>query len=296
VLAFVMLTGRHPFATTDLRALVAAHAFERVPSPSAVAPELAAWPRLVDFVARATEKDRARRAASAAELRALLDGADVPVRATGRRDAAPPRETPRATRASFLGIPSAAVPSTVNLTLVHVRIARSPHDALLLPVVRAFGGRRLGYDAGGALFAFRSPTDAVACAAAMQDEAARAEVPPAWTKGLAVGVHQGELRFEREGAVGAPLETVRAVSACAAPGEVWLTRAVFLTMTRSEAPSEEMGPRAVEGEAAPIDLYRLVRGRGALPYGGSHLSRVGTRRSRLLALLRPNPASRPTSR
>jgi serine/threonine-protein kinase len=75
VLAYVMTTGRHPFDTSDLRALVAAHAFERVPSLSSAAPELAAWPRLVDFVARATEKDRARRPGSAAELRSLLDGA-----------------------------------------------------------------------------------------------------------------------------------------------------------------------------------------------------------------------------
>ena len=80
ILAFVMLTGRHPFDTSDLRALVAAHAFERVPSLSSVAPELAAWPRLVDFVARATEKDRARRPGSAADLRALLEGAETAVR------------------------------------------------------------------------------------------------------------------------------------------------------------------------------------------------------------------------
>lgn len=312
VLAFVMLTGRHPFDTSDLRALVAAHAFERVPSLSSVAPELAAWPRLVDFVARATEKDRARRAGSAAELQALLAGAETAVRpaATGRYTAVGPLyHTPQAVRASFLGIPSAALPSTVNLTLVRVDIARwgeraealtpaararvlAAHDALVLPVVRGFGGRRLGCDDGGTLFAFRSPTDAVECAAAIQDAAPRSDPNPSWMGELGIGVHQGEIRFERDAVAGPPLGTARALAASAAPGEVWLTRAVWLTMARSEAPSEEMGPRVLEGEPEPLVVYRLVRARGEMPYGGRHLGRAGgARRSRLLEPIRTPLAS-----
>ncbi len=311
ILAFVMLTGRHPFDTSDVRALVAAHAFERVPSPSSIAPELAAWPRLVDFVARATEKDRARRPGSAAELHALLEDAEMPVRrsATSGAPVPPLRHTPQAVRASFLGIPSAALPAAVNLTLVRVEIARwterasalaaaaqarllAAHDALVLPVVRAFRGRRLACEDGGSLFAFGSPTDAVECAAAVQDAAARAGARPSWASELGIGVHQGEIRFEKGGVAGPPLGTARAVAASAAAGEVWLTRAVWLTMSRSEAPSEEMGPRALAGEPEPLVLYRLVRGRGEMPYGGRHLGRVGgTRRSRLLEPVRTPLAS-----
>jgi serine/threonine-protein kinase len=311
ILAFVMLTGRHPFDTSELRALVAAHAFERVPSPSAVAPELAAWPRLVDFVARATEKDRSRRAGSAAELHALLEGAETPVRpaALARDPAPPPHRRTGATRASLLGIPSAALPAAVNVTLVRIAIspwaeragaltaaararALAEHDALVLPVVRAFGGRRLECEEGGALFAFGSPTDAVECAAAVQDAAARAVGQPSWTTDLGIGVHQGEIRFERDRVVGPPLGTVRAVTATAAAGEVWLTRVVWLTMARSEAPSEEMGPRVLPGDRAPLVLYRLVRGRTELPYGGRHLGRAGgVRRSRLLEPVRTPLAS-----
>ena len=312
ILAFVMLTGRHPFDTSDLRALVAAHAFERVPSLSSVAPELAAWPRLVDFVARATEKDRARRAGSAAELRALLEGAETPVRpaTTGRFAAATRlRHTPQAVRASFLGIPSAALPSAVNLTLVRIEIAPwaeraaalapgararalADHDALVLPIVRAFAGRRLACDEGGSLFAFRSPTDAVECAAAVQDAAARAAAQPSWTSALGIGVHQGEIRFERSGVAGPPLGTTRAVAAAAGPGEVWLTRVVWLTMSRSEVPSEEMGPRVLPGEPEALVLYRVARARGEVPYGGHHLDRRGgTRRSRFLEPVRTPLAS-----
>jgi serine/threonine-protein kinase len=311
ILAFVMLTGRHPFDTSDLRALVAAHAFERVPSPSTVLPELAAWPRLVDFVARATEKDRARRPGSSAELRAILDGAEAPVRPAASRTASvrPVHHTPQAVRASFLGVPTAALPASVNLTLVAVRILpwddRAPslapgararalagHDALVLPIVRAYGGRRLACEEGHTVLAFRSPTDAVECAAAVQDAAARAPAAPSWSASLGVGVHQGEIRFEAGRVSGAPIATVRAVATSAAPGEVWLTRAVWLTMARSEAPSEEMGPRVIQGEPEPLVLYRVVRERGDLPYGGRHLARAGgARRSRLLEPVRTPLAS-----
>jgi eukaryotic-like serine/threonine-protein kinase len=309
VLGFVMLAGRHPFDTSDLRALVAAHAFERLPGLSSAAPELAAWPRLVDFVARLGEKERERRPASAAEARALLDGAEAPVRPPAL-SAAPAKVTPREMRASLLGLPSAALPDTVNLTLVRIEIAawaeRAPalagaararalaeHDALVLPIVRAFGGQRLSADEGGALFAFRSPTDAVQCAAAAQDVAARGrgEARPSWAAGLRVGVHQGEVRLERGAVAGAPLATAAAVAAAAAAGEVWLTRPVYLTMARTEAPAEEMGPRVVPGDAEPLVLYRLARDRGELPFGGRHLARAGASRSRLLEPVRTPLAS-----
>jgi serine/threonine-protein kinase len=312
ILAFVMLTGRHPFDTSDLRALVAAHAFERVPSPSTALPELAAWPRLVDFVARATEKDRARRPGSAADLRAILDGAEAPVRPTATRSTGslqPIRHTPHAVRASFLGIPTASLPSSVNLTLVAVRIlpwderaaglaagararALADHDALVLPIVRAYEGRRLVCEEGTTVLAFRSPTDAVQCAAAVQDAAARASASPSWTAALGVGVHQGEVRFERGLVSGPPIATSKAVATSAAAGEVWLTRVVWLTMARSEAPAEEMGPRALQGEPEPLVLYRVVRERGDLPYGGRHLARAGgARRSRFLEPMRTPLAS-----
>jgi serine/threonine-protein kinase len=313
ILAFVMLTGHHPFDTSDIRALVAAHAFERVPSLSSAAPELAAWPKLVDFVARATEKERALRAGSAAELLAALEGAEAPVRPS-REPAAPSAahpHTPRAMRASLLGVPSAALPHAVNLTLVRVELAAwadeapalaqaararvlAEHDALALPIVRAFAGRRLVAEDGAAVFAFRSPTDAVECAAALQDAAARtrADARAPWAAALRIAVHQGEVLLERDAVAGAPLATARAVAASAGAGEVWLTRAVWLTMARSEAPAEEMGPRVLEGEPEPLVLYRLVRDRGELPYGGRHLARAGgARRSRLLEPVRTPLAS-----
>jgi len=305
VLAFVLLTGRHPFDTRDVRALLAAHAYRAVPSPSTLVPELAAYPRLLEMVARATEKDRGRRPGSARELIQALEGAEFPVRMsrssnTATRLAAPPPLA--AARASLLGIPAARMPDVVNLTLVRVHIAgwdswspaASPafrarhlaaHDGRVLPIVRAFGGRRLEARDGGSVFAFRSPTDAVHCAAALQDAVADGVRP--WDEvgrlELQIGVHQGEVHLDGKGATGAPLATARSLAECAGVVDVWLTRGVYLTMSRSEAPAEEMGPRALLGLLEPVPTYRLVRGPGPEPYGGRHVGAVRPRAAGALA-------------
>jgi hypothetical protein len=53
-----------------------------------------------------------------------------------------------------------------------------------------------------------------------------------------------------------------------------------------------MGPRVLEGEPEAVVLYRLVRDRGELPYGGRGLARAGGgRRSRLLEPVRTPLAS-----
>jgi class 3 adenylate cyclase len=179
------------------------------------------------------------------------------------------------------------MPDVVNLTLVRVHIAgweswspaTSPtfrarhlaaHDERVLPIVRAFGGRRIEARDGGSLFAFRSPTDAVHCAAALQDATAGGVRP--WDEvgrlELQIGVHQGEVHLDRKGASGAPLATVQSLAEGADVLDVWLTRGVYLTMSRSEAPAEEMGPRALAGMIEPVPTYRLVRSAGPSPYGG----------------------------
>ena len=75
--AFEMLTGRPPFPTGDLLAVVSQHLTAAPPAPSAVAPDL---PAFVDAVVlKALEKDPARRWQRVSELAiALGGGADEP--------------------------------------------------------------------------------------------------------------------------------------------------------------------------------------------------------------------------
>jgi serine/threonine protein kinase len=79
IVAYEMLTGKHPFPETSLTALLDRHIRDALPSVRDVRPEL---PRGVDdVVARATAKDPSQRFAEvvelAAELRAALEGTRV---------------------------------------------------------------------------------------------------------------------------------------------------------------------------------------------------------------------------
>lgn len=184
--------------------------------------------------------------------------------------------------------------ASVNLTLVRAEIAGwaerargiSPeararllaeHDAIVLPALAAFGGRRLAASGGAVLAAFGSPTDAVQFAAAAQDLLARRGDVGGGALSLRVAIHQGEVRFARGAPVGPPAALLAAVAEGVPPGEIWLTRGVYLTMSRSEVPLEELGARALAGAPEPVPVYRVARAAGELPYGGRHLARAAER-------------------
>jgi eukaryotic-like serine/threonine-protein kinase len=88
LIAFRMLAGHHPFEPDDARGLLLKQASCPVPPLAEADPALAAWPALCEAVARACEKDPARRPGTAAELGDLFAGA------LGPAFVAPPGATP----------------------------------------------------------------------------------------------------------------------------------------------------------------------------------------------------------
>ncbi len=72
LVAWRMLAGHHPFESDDPRALLMMQATQPVPALTAARPELAAYPGLLQVIARACAKDAAERSRSAAELGADL--------------------------------------------------------------------------------------------------------------------------------------------------------------------------------------------------------------------------------
>jgi serine/threonine-protein kinase len=77
LIAWRMLVGRHPFKAGDPRALLMMQATQPIPPVSDPRPELAVHPGLVGAVARACEKDVARRTQTAGALK-LDFGASLP--------------------------------------------------------------------------------------------------------------------------------------------------------------------------------------------------------------------------
>jgi adenylate cyclase len=168
------------------------------------------------------------------------------------------------------------------------------HDALLLPVVRAFGGRHVKSIGDAWLVVFRSPTSSVLCGMAIQDRLwdYNRRVTDEEKIRVRVAVNLGEVRVTRTlGSTdvhGEPVNIAARVEGETQPGEVLYTEAVHLAMNKAEVPAEEVGYRALKGVPEPVRLYRAAPGPVALtptpvsgpdaveqpPFGNHALSRV----------------------
>jgi serine/threonine-protein kinase len=295
LIAWVLLTGRHPFQTADVRALLRSQAYDPVPSPEREVPELAAYPALLRFVARATVKDRTGRAQSAAELLSILDGREGG-RSTPRHvqeAVAPPRRRGSRPVSSLFWPVTTGLPRSRTRTLLAVEIdgwagraaELAPHqraqlllahDRLVIPALHAFEGRR-ALVAGEALIAdFASPTNAVLCAMAIQDRVA------AWNASAAAGdqlalrlaLHAGELPGGVVVAGSVPVALAEATRERTPAGDIWLTRAVALTMNQTEVPLEPVAEAVAMPGGEAQALYRVRPSSGPLPFGGREAERV----------------------
>ena len=150
------------------------------------------------------------------------------------------------------------------------------HDALLLPVVRGYRGRKVKGLGDALLAAFVSPTDAVLCAMAMQDRLAawNAQAQPGERIEVRIALSQGEVRRSRGDLHGEAMQLALQAEARAEAGEVVLTDAVYLSMNKSEVPTEVVGEVSLRG-GGRVRLRRALRGTDpAAPYGGGALSRL----------------------
>jgi class 3 adenylate cyclase len=159
-------------------------------------------------------------------------------------------------------------------------------DELVLPVVRAFGGRRVKTIGDAYLVLFGSPTSAVLCGTALQDRLwdHGRRVPPEQRIEVKVVVSLGEVRLIGHGAVpddvyGEAVNLAARVEAEAAAGEVWLTEAVRLVAEPGQVELEDLGTRRLKGIDEEVRLYRVKRapardGEEGPPYGDAALGRV----------------------
>jgi len=163
------------------------------------------------------------------------------------------------------------------------------HDRLLLPLVRAFGGRKVKSIGDALLLTFRSPTDSVLCGMALQDRLAshNASLPESERLVIRVAISLGEVRLDRGDVFGEPVNVAARVEHETPPGEVWLTDAVQLSMNRAEVPLLEVGTRELKGISQPVRLWRVQRAETGLPFGGHALARAESSRSLLDRVLPP---------
>jgi class 3 adenylate cyclase len=136
------------------------------------------------------------------------------------------------------------------------------YQELLLPLVRAFGGRKVKSIGDAYLCTFESPTNAVLFGMAAQDRlfAYNQTVSEPERIDIRVALNVGEVRLRRKDVFGEPVNIAARVEGLTPPGEIWFTEAVYLAMTKSEVPAEEVGLRELRGISEPVRLYRVPRG------------------------------------
>ena len=147
-------------------------------------------------------------------------------------------------------------------------------DTVVRPLVARFRGRVIKTLGDAFLLTFHSPTDALLCAAAVHDRLAEthAQADAAERFEVRAALNVGEVRVESGDVFGEPVNIAARIESLAGAGEIVFSEAVYLSMTRSEIPAEEIGYRELKGISEPVRLYRVPR---ASEVGGYRLGGAG---------------------
>lgn len=210
-------------------------------------------------------------------------------------DAAPPQRTVMKTEnlaIVFVDIAGFTSRTSAQTREENTRLLRR-FDDLVRPLVRAYNGRVIKTMGDAFLLTFRSPTDALLCSMAVHDRIAEsdADVDPAERFTVRSAVNVGEVRIKGGDIFGEAVNIASRIEGKAGAGEIYFSESVFLSMTKSEVPSEEVGYTELKGIPGKVRLYRVPRsgepggtpqkqaGGGSaapvnLPFGGWGLDRV----------------------
>lgn len=165
------------------------------------------------------------------------------------------------------------------------------HNRILLPIIRRFKGRHVKSIGDALLLVFRSPTDAMLCAMALQDALYEynRNSPKEQQIHIRVAASLGEVRVARGDVFGEAVNITSRIESITPPDEIYLSEAVYMAMNKAEVPSQEVGWRELKGVSAPIRIFNIPRFATprlvpqdvmaaedmsdlVYPYGGAHLA------------------------
>lgn len=169
-----------------------------------------------------------------------------------------------------------------NAALLHT------FDRTLLPHIKRYKGRVVKSIGDALLLTFRSPTDSMLCAMAMQDamHATNLRVPDEEKIRIRVAANLGEVRVTPKDIFGEPVNVAARIEGIAPADEIYLSEAVFMAMNKAEVPAQEVGFKELAGLPQAIRIYSIPRfathrlvpqnavpeqgGELLFPYGGMH--------------------------
>ena len=171
---------------------------------------------------------------------------------------------------------------TSNMTRADMRRLMQVHDETVLPIIDAYGGRRIKSMGDAFLLTFRSPTDAVLCGMAVQDAvaAARAANPHAADLQVRVAISSGDVRLERNDIFGEAVNIAARLESLTPPNAVYFAESVYLAMAKADVAAQAIGTKTLKGIPHPVKIYAASpvadaeAQPDALPFGGTHTQRT----------------------
>ena len=134
------------------------------------------------------------------------------------------------------------------------------HQAVVLPMVEAHGGRIQDTAGDGILAEFRSVQQAVECAIAIQRTMAErnATVPPARQMRFRIGVNLGDVMYDGTRVYGDGLNVAARVQELAAPGGICVTAMVREEVgARTSLAFEDLGAQSLKNIPRPVRVFHV---------------------------------------
>ncbi|MBI2381300.1 MAG: hypothetical protein HYV16_11165 [Gammaproteobacteria bacterium] len=134
-------------------------------------------------------------------------------------------------------------------------------ERTLHPLVKAYKGTLVKSIGDALLLTFRSPTDAMLCAMALQDAMHGHNLEQAEENRIHIRVAAslGEVRVANKDIFGEPVNVSARIEGVTPADEIWLSEAVYLAMNKAEVPAEEVGFKELSGIPQAIRLYSIPR-------------------------------------
>ncbi len=132
---------------------------------------------------------------------------------------------------------------------------------LVRPMSRAFNGNIVKVMGDAYLITFKSPTDALLCAMAVQDQLSNRnlQVPEVERFELRFAINVGEVRVLKKDIFGAAVNIAARIEGVVEGGEIYFSEAAHLMMNKSEVPFEEVGYHKLKGIQEEVRIYRVPK-------------------------------------
>jgi class 3 adenylate cyclase/pimeloyl-ACP methyl ester carboxylesterase len=135
------------------------------------------------------------------------------------------------------------------------------HQAVVLPMIREFGGRVIDTAGDGILAEFVSVVSAVECAVAVQEkmEERNAAIEPDRRMQFRIGINIGDVIFDEARIYGDGINVAARLESIAAAGSIFISRQVYDQVDGKLAIGfRKLGPRNLKNIVKPVEVFEIT--------------------------------------